>query len=329
MLDFTNFAFSTLGSEIVTGTTTFTIADSDASKFPTGTFRLTVWSKNRTRPKDDTGVEIIDCTRSGNTLTITTRALEGTAESDHETGDYCAVFLTAGIVEEWVTAVAESLIPSLSGNSGKYLTNNGTILSWSDAVATLTGTQTLTNKTITSPKINEDVVLTSTATELNILDGATLSTAELNILDGLTATAAELNALDGINDAWTSFTPSWTNLTPGTGATNSGRYKQIGKILFFVVSVTLGTSPTVGSNPVLSLPVAKSSSFNANTPIGISRYYDVSPGAIYLGQITAAGNLTVYGSAGTYVNEAFPSSTIPFTWAAGDALWLSGFYEVA
>ena len=34
-------------------------------------------------------------------------------------------------------------------------------------------TDTLTNKTLTSPKINEDVALTSTATELNLLDGIT------------------------------------------------------------------------------------------------------------------------------------------------------------
>jgi hypothetical protein len=51
--------------------------------------------------------------------------------------------------------------------------------------ATLAGVETLTNKTLTSPKINEDVVVTSTATELNILDGVTSTTAELNKLDGL------------------------------------------------------------------------------------------------------------------------------------------------
>ena len=39
---------------------------------------------------------------------------------------------------------------------------------------------------------------TSTAAELNILDGVTATTAELNILDGVTATTAEINALDGI-----------------------------------------------------------------------------------------------------------------------------------
>lgn len=40
--------------------------------------------------------------------------------------------------------------------------------------------------------------VTSTAAELNILDGVTATTAELNILDGVTATTAELNYVDGV-----------------------------------------------------------------------------------------------------------------------------------
>jgi len=42
------------------------------------------------------------------------------------------------------------------------------------------------------------VAVTSTAAELNALDGITSTVAELNILDGVTSTAAELNVLDGI-----------------------------------------------------------------------------------------------------------------------------------
>ena len=42
------------------------------------------------------------------------------------------------------------------------------------------------------------VAVTSTAAELNVLDGVIATTAELNILDGVTATAAELNILDGV-----------------------------------------------------------------------------------------------------------------------------------
>jgi hypothetical protein len=68
-------------------------------------------------------------------------------------------------------------------------------------VTTNSGTQTLTNKTLTSPKINEDVALSATATELNVLDGITSSTAELNILDGATLTTTELNYVDGVTSA--------------------------------------------------------------------------------------------------------------------------------
>lgn len=45
------------------------------------------------------------------------------------------------------------------------------------------------------------VAVTSTAAELNILDGVTATTAELNILDGVTATTAELNFVDGVTSA--------------------------------------------------------------------------------------------------------------------------------
>ena len=40
--------------------------------------------------------------------------------------------------------------------------------------------------------------VTTTAAELNLLDGVTSTTAELNIVDGVTSTAAELNILDGV-----------------------------------------------------------------------------------------------------------------------------------
>jgi hypothetical protein len=44
-----------------------------------------------------------------------------------------------------------------------------------------TSTATLTNKTLTSPKINEDVAVTSTATELNLLDGITAGTVSASL----------------------------------------------------------------------------------------------------------------------------------------------------
>ena len=40
--------------------------------------------------------------------------------------------------------------------------------------------------------------VTSTAAELNILDGVTATATELNLIDGVTATTAEINYLDGV-----------------------------------------------------------------------------------------------------------------------------------
>ena len=54
------------------------------------------------------------------------------------------------------------------------------------------------------------VAVTSTAAEINILDGVTSTAAELNILDGVTSTAAELNILDGVTSTaasgWSRYT---------------------------------------------------------------------------------------------------------------------------
>jgi len=83
-------------------------------------------------------------------------------------------------------------------------------------VTTNSGTQTLTNKTLTSPKLNEDVAITATATEVNILDGVTASTSELNIMDGVTATTSELNIMDGVTS-----TASELNILDGVTSTAS------------------------------------------------------------------------------------------------------------
>ena len=62
---------------------------------------------------------------------------------------------------------------------------------------TFTGTATFATTNATTVQIG-GVAITSTAAELNLLDGVTATTAELNILDGVTSTATELNLLDGI-----------------------------------------------------------------------------------------------------------------------------------
>ena len=70
--------------------------------------------------------------------------------------------------------------------------------------------------TSTAAELNILDGVTSTAAELNILDGVTSTTAELNILDGVTSTAAELNILDGVTSTFTEL-----NLLDGVTATTA------------------------------------------------------------------------------------------------------------
>jgi hypothetical protein len=92
------------------------------------------------------------------------------------------------------TVVLKDTTDTLTNKSVSLTTNTitGTLAEFNTALsdadfATLAGSETLTNKTLTTPKINENVDLLATSTELNILDGATLSTTELNYVDGVTS----------------------------------------------------------------------------------------------------------------------------------------------
>ena len=85
-----------------------------------------------------------------------------------------------------------------AGNDTDLLTMGNGILTVAGEVSMTTLDIGGTNVTSTAAELNILDGVTSTAAELNILDGVTSTAAELNILDGVTATAAELNVLDGI-----------------------------------------------------------------------------------------------------------------------------------
>ena len=84
-------------------------------------------------------------------------------------------------------------------------TDDTDLITVADGVVTVAGEVSMTtldiggtNVTSTAAELNILDGVTATASELNILDGVTSTTAELNILDGVTSTAAELNILDGV-----------------------------------------------------------------------------------------------------------------------------------
>ena len=92
-------------------------------------------------------------------LSLATAAYKVSPSADDSTADYLEEKLKPGTGLSATTANP--------GGDEEYT------FSIDATVATLTGTQTLTNKRLNSPKLNEDVAITTTATELNILDGDT------------------------------------------------------------------------------------------------------------------------------------------------------------
>lgn len=166
--------------------------------------------------------------------------------------------------QERVQDEINNTIVASTGLTGTYNDTAGTYtLAISSAVATLTGTQTLTNKTLTNPYINDTVVVTASSAEINLLDGVTATTAEFNKLAGLTATTAQLNFVTGVTSAIqtqfsgksdTSHTHSFqaasNELTALAGLTGTGFVKRTGTNTYAIDTSTyaLATSPTINTS---------------------------------------------------------------------------------
>jgi len=160
-------------------------------------------------------------TIDGVTLATGDQVLVKNQSTDSQNGIYTVVSSGTASRSTEYDAIAEISGQMVIVNQGStndntmwLCTTNNTVTLGSDSIAftkitpanvgdvTLTGTQTLTNKTLTSPKINENVVLTANSTELNLLDGVSgLVQADFTKLAAVNSTATELNIIDGDTSA--------------------------------------------------------------------------------------------------------------------------------
>lgn len=115
-----------------------------------------------------------------------------------------------------------------------------------------------------------DLGVTSTATELNTLDGITATTAELNIMDGVTATTAEINYVDGVtSNVQTQLDAKAPTASPTfTGTVNAGD------------KITLGSWNIWDSGGTLYFQYGADNVFMIDSS----------------GNITAQANVTAYGT---------------------------------
>ena len=129
--------------------------------------------------------------------------------------------------------------------------------------------------------------------------------------------------------AWTSYTPSFTNLTVGNG-TLVGRYCQVGKIVTASMKLTFGSTTAItGGFVLMDAPI-----------LGVVNGRLI--GTLYMedvGVIVATGwvkhdnplyvALIPGTSSGTYTGIANMSASVPFTFATGDFMEAFFSYEAA
>jgi hypothetical protein len=146
---------------------------------------------------------------------------------------------------------------------------------------------------------------------------------------------ADSTAATGIkwdDGTYTSWTPASTpNLTLGNG-TIAGRYRQIGKTVFFNLSLTFGTTTSLTGNLAIQLPVGVTAN-TANNGALIGFAYCTDTGvASYLGNVyqNATNSIQIqlgYVLAQTFTQNTLLNATQPFTWGSTDTLLITGTYD--
>ena len=156
------------------------------------------------------------------------------------------------------------------------------------------------------------------------------SAAKWNILGTNDAT---FDALVGSGTAWSSWTPTLTNMSIGNG-TVSGRYQQFGKTVFAKLYITFGSTTSVSGAITATFPVTSSSTVytSIGSEIGTGACIDAAV-AHYPASLKWASTTTFrwrpHTASGTYATESDTTSTAPFTWATGDGLSANLTYEAA
>ena len=151
--------------------------------------------------------------------------------------------------------------------------------------------------TSTAAELNILDGVTSTAAELNILDGVTATTAELNIMDGVTSTTAELNILDGVTS-----TAAELNLvdgiTAGTVTASKAVIVDSNKDLTGLRNLTIsgdltvsGDDITMGTNTSGNLLIADGTNFNSVAATSLTEISTVANDDVLLAVDTSGGGL--------------------------------------
>jgi hypothetical protein len=143
--------------------------------------------------------------------------------------------------------------------------------------------------------------------------------------------APDLDAYENATAAWSTWTPTLTNLTVSGGSLTS-KYRQVGKTVDFRLKFVFGAGSAVGTQPQFSLPANIAADYAAvafGSAIGGGVLLDsgVSTRPAFL-LVQSATTLLITSLNATPVFTDI-TATVPFTWNAPDSIFVWGTYEAA
>ena len=212
-------------------------------------------------------------------------------------------------------AVATSLADLLGGTSGQVLSKNSN--TDMDFVWVTSDDANAIQNTIVDAK-GDLITATGADTPARLAVGA-------NDLI-LTADSTQSTGLK-YSGNWTTYTPSFFNLTIGNG-TLTARYAKTAKTVNYFIRLVFGSTTSITGSVSFTLPIAPN---NTEGPIG-DVFIDDPGTAGYLGQCVAFGGnpfISVGRSDATFLKYEIINATVPMTWGTSDALNIRGSYEVA
>lgn len=148
--------------------------------------------------------------------------------------------------------------------------------------------------------------------------------------------ASEMNAeirdfAAGIQGAWDTWAPALSGFTLGNG-TIIAKYLQMGKTIHYRLTFTAGSTSTFTSTFTVTLPVQMQSDYSGGT-LGAGFLVDASVGSSSRTGATvhpaSVGSNTAALVVDRIASNALVTNAVPWAWATGDTLSMSGTYEAA
>lgn len=129
---------------------------------------------------------------------------------------------------------------------------------------------------------------------------------------------------------WLSFIPTLSGGFALGNATYDAKYARAGRTIFFYANISTGSSSSYGSGCNMAIPVAARATLTGMfIATATSGFYSIPCLATLSTTTTLLLNAMAVDTTNDNVYERSITTTVPFTWAAGSRIIVSGTYEAA